>query len=226
MAASANILGMSISRNAFLLAAFAIVSTGFVSATFLSTKDIIAAQERLAREKALLDIVPQSRHNNSMLDDTTEVKDQDLLGYTQPRQAFIAKLDGKPIAIILPAVAPDGYGGKIELIVGINIDGSIAGVRTLTHSETPGLGDNVEIGKSSWILSFNGKSLSNPSKDLWKVKKDKGVFDQFTGATITPRAVTKAIFKSLQYFQMYKDTLLTPPTSTTPVAIIERTHHD
>ncbi len=203
-------LGLSISRNAALLGVFAVVTTGFVSATFLGTKERIAEQERTAREKALLEIVPKSRHNNAMLDDTVEVSDAELLGYGEARKAFIARQDGQPVAVILPAVAPDGYGGKIELIVGINADGTIAGARTLIHTETPGLGDKIEVKKSDWILGFNGKSLSNPTEALWHVKKDKGVFDQFTGATITPRAVTKAIYRSLKYTQAHHAELFQP----------------
>lgn len=205
-------LGLSISRNAVLLAVFAVVTTSFVSATFLGTKERIAEQERAARERALLEIVPKSRHNNAMLDDTVDVSGFDLLGYTETRKAFVARKDGQVVAVILPAVAPDGYGGKIELIVGINADGSIAGVRPLAHTETPGLGDKIEPKKSDWIFGFDGKSLGNPSEELWRVKKDKGVFDQFSGATITPRAVTGAIYRSLKYVQAHRDALFQAPS--------------
>ena len=104
-------------------------------------------------------------------------------------------------ATILPATAPDGYSGSIDLVVGINVDGSIAGVRALSHRETPGLGDKVDIKKSDWILGFNTRSLADPLPAQWKVKKDKGVFDQFTGATITPRAVVAATLRVLQFAQ-------------------------
>lgn len=218
-------LGLSISRNAALLAAFAIVTTAFVSATYLGTKERIGEQERAAREKALLEIVPRARHNNTMLDDTVEIADAELLGYTEQRKAFIARKDGQPVAIILPAVAPDGYGGKIEMIVGVNTDGSIAGVRALSHTETPGLGDNIETKKSNWILNFDGKSLGNPTEDLWHVKKDKGVFDQFTGATITPRAVTKAVYHALKYVQAHKDTLFQPKAANAATPV-EGTSHE
>ena len=98
--------------------------------------------------------------------------------------------------------------GKINLIIGINRDGSLAGVRVLSHNETPGLGDKVDLKKSQWILGFNGKSLQNPTENLWTVKKDGGEFDQFTGATITPRAVVQQVRRTLEFFRASHTTLL------------------
>jgi electron transport complex protein RnfG len=194
-------LGTSITKNSILLGLFAMLTTLLIASTYLSTKDRIAEAQRQAEQKALLEIVPKSRHNNSMLDETVTVGPEDiLLQLSATKKIYIARQDNNPVAAILPAVAAEGYSGAIEVIVGINIDGTIAGVRTLSHKETPGLGDKVDIKKSDWILGFNGKSLVNPKPDLWRVKKDKGVFDQFTGATITPRAVTKAVYASLLYF--------------------------
>ena len=103
------------------------------------------------------------------------------------------------MAAIIPVTAPVGYSGTIEMIVGVNVDGSVAGVRILSHKETPGLGDKVDIKKSPWVLDFDGRSLTNPTPDGWAVKKDRGVFDQFTGATITPRAVVAATRRALEY---------------------------
>ena len=94
------------------------------------------------------------------------------------------------------------------MIIGINFDGSVAGVRVVEHKETPGLGDKVDLRKSDWILSFNGKSLSNPHPNAWNVKKENGEFDQFTGATITPRAVIHQIAKTLEYFKQDKERLV------------------
>ena len=107
----------------------------------------------------------------------------------------------------------DGYNGNIELIVAINIDNSISGVRVLKHQETPGLGDKVELRKSDWIYSFNGKKLLSEQDSRWQVSKDGGMFDQFTGATITPRAVVKAVKNTLLFFTENKNTLLTLPNS-------------
>ena len=115
------------------------------------------------------------------------------------------------VAVIIPAVAPDGYTGDIELIVGVNNDGTVAGVRALAHRETPGLGDKVDIKKSDWIRGFEGRSLDNPKLEGWAVKRDKGEFDQFTGATITPRAVVAATLRVLQFAQANRTSLFGEP---------------
>lgn len=204
----------SISRNSIMLGLFAVLTTALIAGTYLGTRDKIIESQRKAQEKALLQIVPDQRHNNSMLDDTYPVTAAaEGLGLKSEQQVFIARQDAAVVAVIVPVTAPDGYSGAIDLIVGINRDGTIAGVRTLTHKETPGLGDKVDLKKSDWILSFNGTSLRRPALEQWGVKKDKGYFDQFTGATITPRAVTAAIKRSLQYFEANKTLLLAPATA-------------
>lgn len=205
-------LGQSITRNSVLLALFAVCTTALIAGTHLLTKDDIAQQKRLAEEKALLEIVPRDQHDNSMLDDTIAVGPEDAgLGLHEQKHIYIARQHGKVIAAIIPAVAPDGYTGEIELIVGVNSDGTIAGVRALSHRETPGLGDKVDFKKSDWVLGFNGRSLSNPTLDGWAVKKDNGVFDQFTGATITPRAVVAATLRALQFAQANRKILFDEP---------------
>lgn len=201
-------LAQSISRNSLLLALFAVCTTALIAGTFLFTKDKISLQKRMAEERALLEIVPRSRHDNSMLDDTLDVgPENDWLGLEENRKIYLARQDGQIVAAIIPAIAPDGYSGMIEMIVGVNRDGSIAGVRVLAHRETPGLGDKIDLKKSDWILGFNGRSLQNPSLDGWAVKKDKGIFDQFTGATITPRAVVSATADVLQFVEANRKTL-------------------
>lgn len=203
------ILGRAISKNSLVLGLFAIVTTAAIAATYLGTRDAIIAQERAAQARALLEIVPQSRHNNTMIDDVVPVADDDeLLSLTIPANIHVALNNGKPVAFIIPSVAPDGYSGAIKLVTGINVDGTVAGVRVLSHNETPGLGDKIDLKKSDWVLGFDGKSLQNPVAEKWKVKKDRGVFDQLTGATITPRAVTKAVYQSLLYYQANSKTLL------------------
>ena len=193
-------LGQSISRNGLLLGLFAVVTTLLIAGTWLGTRDRIAQEQRKAEERALLEIIPAERHDNSMLDDTLAVAvDAAGLSLRQDKKIYLARQAGDVVAAILPVTAPDGYSGEIDMIVGVNADGSIAGVRVLTHKETPGLGDKVDLKKSDWILSFNGKSLTNPGIEGWAVKKDEGVFDQFTGATITPRAVVAATLRTLQY---------------------------
>ena len=206
----------SISSNSILLSIFAIVTTVLISGTYLMTRDKIAEEQRKAEEKALLEIVPATRHNNSMLDDTLDVgPGAPGLGLSGTRHIYRARMDEQVVAAIIPVTAADGYSGDIDLIVGINADGTIAGVRVLAHKETPGLGDKVDLKKSPWILGFNGRSLDNPKPVQWAVKKDKGVFDQFTGATITPRAVVSATLRALQYARDEHRTLF---AATTPAA--------
>jgi electron transport complex protein RnfG len=199
-------------RNAALLGLIAIAVAVALAGTQFLTGDEIAAQRRAAEARAYNEILPPGRYDNALLDDFRLVDDRELLGLQQPRKLLVARLAGKAQAVIVPATAPDGYGGAIDLIVGINADGSIAGVRVVAHKETPGLGDNVEIRKSRWIEGFTGRSLVDPAPERWAVKKDGGAFDQFTGATITPRAVTAAIRRALQYFEANRATLLADAT--------------
>lgn len=205
----------AIGRNSLILGVFALAMAAVLGITADSTKDKIAAAEKAAATKALLEIIPLERHSNDLLVDVQAIPEMfwSALGLKDGGNIHIARdKTNQPIAIIVPAVAPDGYSGDIKLIAGVNMDGSLAGVRVLTHSETPGLGDKVELKKSNWILSFNKKSLSNPGESKWKVKKDKGEFDQFTGATITPRAVVNQVYRILKYFEQDKDRLLKAAT--------------
>jgi electron transport complex protein RnfG len=198
-----------------LLAVFAVCTTLLIAGTYLLTRERIAEEKRRAEEKALLEIVPRDRHDNTMLDEVIAVgPEASGLGLTEEKRIYIARRGDTAVAAIIPVTAPDGYTGAIDLIVGVNADGSIAGVRTLSHKETPGLGDKVDLKKSDWILGFNGHSLDNPGLQGWAVKKDKGVFDQFTGATITPRAVVAATHRALQYADANSAILFTKPGKT------------
>lgn len=200
----------SMGKNSLLLAVFALITALILASTDRLTEDRIAESERLAAQKALFEIIPVERHNNDLLLDVQHIPKQywASLGLESGGDIHIARLDGQPVAAIIPSITPEGYSGDIAMIVGVNFDGSVAGVRVVEHKETPGLGDKVDLRKSDWILSFNGKSLTNPPADAWNVKKEKGAFDQFTGATITPRAVIHQIAKTLQYFSQDKERLL------------------
>lgn len=194
-------MGQSIAGNGWRLAAFALVCTFFIAATQLQTKDRISEQQRQAQLRALLEIVPANAHDNDMLADKLPLYDE-MLGHRQEEQLFVAKTAGKSHTLIYPAIARDGYSGDIKYIVGVNLrDNSVAGVRVLSHKETPGLGDGIELRKSDWVLAFNGKSLDNPLPEQWTVKKEGGAFDGFTGATITPRSLTQSIANTLDYHQ-------------------------
>ncbi|WP_370314880.1 electron transport complex subunit RsxG [Thalassolituus sp.] len=202
----------SIRRNAVGLAIFATVTAGAIATAQLLTAERIKQNIRMAESRALNQLVPTSSYDNDLLNDTLTVDsrfNQQLLG-PLPENALIyrARNDGEVSAVILPAVAPDGYTTSIDLIVGVNRDGTLAGVRVVAHRETPGLGDKIEARKSDWITSFTGKSLQNPIAEQWAVRKDGGEFDQFTGATITPRAVVRAVKRALLFFDMHRDLLL------------------
>ena len=201
----------SIGFNSAVLALFALVTSLILAITNDMTFERIAESERKAAERALLEIIPLERHDNDLLMDVHPVPEQywAMLGLKKGGNIHIARDQGDPVAAIIPAITQDGYSGAISMIIGINFDGTIAGVRVVEHRETPGLGDKIDLKKSDWILGFNGKSLLNPQQSDWKVKKEGGDFDQFTGATITPRAVVNQILKSLQYFENDRERLLT-----------------
>jgi electron transport complex protein RnfG len=206
----------SIRFNSLLLASFALITAVILAGTDSLTKDRIAESERQAAQRALLEIIPLDRHNNDLLMDVEAIPEKfwPVLGLKKGGDIHIARNNGQPIAAIIPTLTADGYSGNISMIVGVNIDGSIAGVRVVEHKETPGLGDKVDIKKSDWILSFNTKSLRNPQLSGWDVKKNGGDFDQFTGATITPRAVIYQIAKVLDYFSKDSERLLAVANTT------------
>ena len=202
-------ISQSVSRNSIILGVFAIVTTGMVVLTANLTKDKIAAEKENALKRSLFEVMPKQHLNNDLLGSIVELKPSPLLGTQYATEAYIARMDEDPSGIIMEVVAPEGYGGSINLLVGISHGGEITGVRVIPpHFETPGLGDGIEIQKSNWITSFNGKSLRNLDDKGWRVKKDGGQFDAFTGATITPRAVVDAVYKSLQYFEQNETKLL------------------
>ncbi|WP_313479140.1 electron transport complex subunit RsxG [Stutzerimonas kunmingensis] len=207
-------ISRSMLKNAAVLGLFAIVTVGAVTLLQQGTAERIQAAERAAQVRALGEILPAGSYDNHLLDDSMPIQDR-LLGNKSPLPAYVAIKDGRPSAVILQAIAPDGYSGAIHLLVGIHADGRVAGVRVIGHRETPGLGDKIELAKSPWIRSFEGKSLSSPEAEGWAVKKDRGEFDQFAGATITPRAVVGAVHRALQYFDAHKAELLATSGETT-----------
>jgi len=187
------------------LALFAVVGTTLVALTEYSTSAAITENERQVLLRNLYALLPRDKLDNDIATDTLQLPASTLLGTDDASTVYRARLGGEPVAAIFNSVAPDGYNGKILLLVGVYIDGRLAGVRVVKHAETPGLGDAVEIRKSPWINDFAGKSLANPTPERWRVKRDGGDFDQFTGATITPRAVVAAVRNTLLYYQQNAD---------------------
>ena len=194
---------------------FATSGAALVGLTFTQTVDDIKYNEKLTLLKKLNTIIPANRYDNDLLLDTLTIQPSSLLNTKEKTQVYRARNKGQNVAVVFSSVAPSGYNGPIQLLIGIFENGQIAGVRIIKHRETPGLGDAVSITYSDWILGFNKKSLSNPKKRQWKVKRDGGIFDQFTGATITPRAVVNAVHDALLYFEKNKVTLFSQKPNST-----------
>ncbi|MEY3219727.1 MAG: hypothetical protein RIT27_1084 [Pseudomonadota bacterium] len=190
-----------IGRSAGLLFLFAVIGTALVTLSYDLTKNQIVDNQKQAILKQLNTLISKDLYDNDLLNDKIEITDLENLGTTAPVMFYRARKNNQPQAIAFMPIAPDGYGGSIQLLVGITTEGNLLGVRVLSHQETPGLGDGIEEKKSQWIYSFNGLSLDYLPLEKWAVKKDGGIFDQFTGATITPRAIVKAVRKSLVFFQ-------------------------
>jgi len=200
--------------SATILGVFGILGAALVAATWSATEERIAANQREMFLRNVYKLVPREEVSNDLLKDVVTVNDPQLS--PNPVQVYRARHDGRPLALIFSPVESPGYAGPIRLMVGIRDDGILGGVRVLSHMETPGLGDKIDEQKSDWILGFSGKSLGNPPEEKWKVKKDGGIFDQFTGATITPRKVVAAVKRTLLYFQREKDRLFELPAEANP----------
>lgn len=201
-------LAPSILRNSLILGLFAVFTVGIIAFTQQATEERINSERQRMQMHALNAILPEEQHDNDLLQDRFLVEDQRYLQLSGPTPAWRGRQNDEVTAVILPATTVDGYSGRIDLLVGIRANGELAGVRVVNHKETPGLGDKVEVSKSQWILSFNGKSLNMPAPEAWGVRRDGGDFDQFTGATITPRAVVRAVYDALQYFSENRSNLL------------------
>jgi electron transport complex protein RnfG len=194
-------------RTALNLLFFTVIGTAILAFTFSVTFERIAQSEKTAKLKLINQIAPQSLYDNDLLKDTLILPASAQLGTSQDTVAYRGRLKGHPSIIVLEAIAPDGYSGKIGMIVAISYDGSISGVRVILHKETPGLGDYIDIAKNKWISLFTGASHARYQEDGWKVIKDGGQIDYMAGATITPRAVAKAVHSALHYFDENRDKL-------------------
>lgn len=198
-------------KNGGLLAIFALLATTLVSVTNLLTEDRIQEQQQKELLKVLNQVIPADSHNNELYKSCTLITNEQYLGTPTPMPAYVAEKAGQKTGIAIEAVAPDGYSGAIKLVVGLNIDGKVTGVRVLNHNETPGLGDKIDTRISNWINSFTGKKVNGEKDTRWAVRKDGGEFDQFTGATITPRAVVGAVKRVSLYYQQNKQHIFDQP---------------
>jgi len=203
--------GMAI-RTAAILFIFVIVFTGLLSGAYLWTKPAIEASAAEEKMKLADEVLPRSEYDNTLLADALPLPPTPELGLADPTTLYRARLGKQPVALVFEAVAPDGYAGKVRLIIAVRADGRVAGVRVTQHKETPGLGDYVEIKKDKnkarpWITQFNGMALATAVDRDWKVKKDGGSIDYYAGATVTPRAVGKAVLKAVKWAEANRDQL-------------------
>ena len=197
------------SVTALTMVVFALIGTALLAYVFNITREPIEKSEAEARLALFRQILPdehyygdpKSQDDDSLLKNIVEITPNDLLGNKTPSKAYIARQDHKFAAVILEAIAHDGYSGDIKLLIAIRADGTVGGVRVLAHKETPGLGDYIDIAHGNWIKLFDNESVEKTPAEQWKVKKDGGKFDYMVGATITPRAVVKAVAKALQFYE-------------------------
>ena len=192
--------------------AFVVLVTAVLALTYDKTHELISKSEAEEKLALINQVFPSGISDNDIIHDTIEIAPNALLGNTAPVTAYRARLGGKPAAVMIEATAPDGYSGKITLLIAILANGEISGVRVISHNETPGLGDYIDIAKSPWIRIFDHASLDSVPDAAWHVKKDGGKFDYMTGATITPRAVVKAVHKALEYFAQNRASLFAERT--------------
>ncbi len=181
------------------LAFFAFVSVLLVAITNHLTKEKIIENDAMLLMLALNEVVAPDRYDNDLANSKIVLSTQDT-GFAKDTPVYLATLKGAPSTAIFEVTTLKGYSGAITILIGIDAnDQSLSGVRIVKHKETPGLGDKMETRKTNWVLAFDGKSLNNPDLNGWQVKKDGGDFDQFTGATITPRAIVNAVKTTLLY---------------------------
>ena len=198
-------------RTGIILLVFAFVGTAILAFTHQSTEPTIARGQQAAKLALLSQVLPATLYDNDLLGSKKSLAPDDLLGTQQDSSLWLAQRNGQFSGVVLEAIAPDGYSGEIALLIGIDASGKITGVRVTAHRETPGLGDYIDRAKSAWIDQFSGKSLTNPPPKHWKVVKDGGTFDARAGATITPRAVVRAVKGALEYFAQHRAEFNAPP---------------
>lgn len=215
-------IGDNMLRNGLILAVFALVTTGLIALTYFGTKDQIALQQQQKLLSILNAVVDENSYNNQIQLDCAEILAPDFLGNKKPQRIYRAKQQGNPVAVAIETTAPDGYSGKIKLVVGMYTSAPgnavVSGVRILEHKETPGLGDKIELRISDWVLGFDQQEYNAQNSDMWAVKKDGGQFDQFTGATITPRAVVNAVKKSIEFYLKNQDTIFSAENACTSIS--------
>jgi electron transport complex protein RnfG len=198
-------------RAALLLAASGLVAFGLVALVHEGTRDRIAETSHRQALARFDEVLAGHAYDNDLLADSITLHDPERAGDAATVVAYRARRNGAIVAVIMEIVAPDGYSGAIRLLVAIEPGATVLAARVLQHKETPGLGDFIETRKSDWITSFTGKSPQAPAPSGWRVRKDGGEFDQYTGATVTSRAIVATVARSLALFERHRDAVLAPP---------------
>ncbi len=194
-----------ISKNALALGAVAALCVAILSLVNQQTATRISEQQLASKLAILSDVLPDTEASQAILQDCLLVTDSQLLGRPTAQRLYRWRHADELVAYIIETTAPDGYSGNIDLIVALKPDGTVLGTRVLNHQETPGLGDKIDARRSPWIFSFEGKTVTADNKTKWAVRKDGGEFDQFTGATITPRAVISAVRNAVLFVQQHTE---------------------
>jgi electron transport complex protein RnfG len=187
-------------KGGVILGVLAGVCTALVAATHSVTAPQIAANEQAYLEQSLKPVLDGVEYDGMLSESTIAIPPPHELPGDDPVTVYRVYADAAPVAALFVVAARDGFSGPIRLLVGVAADGRVTGVRVLSHRETPGLGDLIDADKSDWILQFTGRSLDDPHAAAWAIKRDGGEFDQLTGASITPRAVVRAIRQTLEYY--------------------------
>lgn len=213
--AESSILRIS-ARTATILLLFTLVFTALMAATYFATRPAIEQSARAEKMKLIGEVLPHERYDNDLLADGVALPPIAALGLDDPSTAYRARKGGRPVALVVEAAAPDGYSGRIGLLLAVDADGRLLAMRVTQHKETPGLGDYIDPRKDKnkarpWIDQFDGKSLDEIKPEQWKVKKDGGVFDAHTGATISARAVINASGRALAWLRDNRDQLFQLP---------------
>jgi len=191
-------------RTAAILLLFTIAFTTLMAQMYQLTRPVIEATMQDAKRRLIAEVLPAGSYDNDLLADAVELPPTAALGLDAPTRVYRARRGGAPVALVFEAAAPDGYSGRIGLILAVTADGRLAAVRVTQHKETPGLGDYIDPKKDKnkarpWITQFDGRHFDETPREKWRVKKDGGAFDQQAGATISARAVTRATGRALAW---------------------------
>jgi electron transport complex protein RnfG len=206
-------------RTVLLVAVVAVAAAFALSASHDFSKERIAANRRARLIASLNSVLDPALRDRDLATVRITVADKELLGTSDPVDVYVAEDGDTPVAVVFAAAETEGYNSTIHLLIGVSRDGVLTGVRAVTHRETPGLGDAIDIQKSKWITQFNGKSLAAPDRSRWLVDKDDGDLDSITGATVTSRGVVGGVKNTLLYFERHRDELFT-------AAAAARSHDD